>query len=388
MKCIFIRHAQYVKDPSEHERAYPLSEHGEHQVRVLSKVLSDTDSIPQLFLTSEWLHARQTAEMLAAPKDRPVVEATALTPKTAEEKFSIASLIAEASAKGYRLETYSTLARVGHEPRLRMLAARLTSRNVHEISRSGAICIAGENWHSLFDGVGVVRWRCSGNLIMEDSKTPETKAALNIIENFIDLGKQVAKLPALVLPQYQSAANDLYRISQVILKSNENLSRWLNRFRYFDFIQADARKDFLQAMQEYKAMKSGPDFQQLKFSCHDLAKVYYSNIASKIGNWFSNQQKKEEAEGIFSALTDADQNMLAFVSDAVISQIDEFLENVEELVDSGNLEEAERNRLALKRDTTDIVAALENFGGGLSALVIEFANIAKRPITLSNSDTA
>jgi hypothetical protein len=72
------------------------------------------------------------------------------------------------------------------------------------------------------------------------------------------------------------------------------------------------RGKFLTAVQEYKTMKSGPEFQQLKFSCSDIGQIYYRNIASKMGNWLTSRQKLEEVEGIFAVLTDADRDMVAF----------------------------------------------------------------------------
>lgn len=122
---------------------------------------------------------------------------------------------------------------------------------------------------------------------------PDIATSLSIFEKFIKVANELAKLPALVLPQYQSAAQDMYKICQKLLTANENLSRWLYRFLYFDFRQNDARQKFLTTVQEYKAMKAGPHFQQLKFSCSDINQIYYRNIASKLGNWFTNQQKRK-----------------------------------------------------------------------------------------------
>src|SRR5947209_1125752 len=95
------------------------------------------------------------------------------------------------------------------------------------------------------------------------------QAALEALDKFIDISKELAKLPALLLPQYQTAAADLYEICQKLLTAKENLSRWLHGFLYFDFRGKDARSDFLKIAQEYKMMKSRPRFQQLKFSCSD-----------------------------------------------------------------------------------------------------------------------
>lgn len=148
---------------------------------------------------------------------------------------------------------------------------------------------------------------------------PEVKAAVDILDKFIGLGKELAKLPALVLPQYQPCAVDLYNIYQRILKANENVSRWFYRFLYFDFQSPNAHSEFLKAIQEYKTMKAGPELQKLEFSCHDIQGIYHQNIQSKIGTWFADQCKTEEAKGIFERLTDADRSMGTFVTDEFIN---------------------------------------------------------------------
>ena len=129
-------------------------------------------------------------------------------------------------------------------------------------------------------------------------------------------------------------------------------------------------------------MKNGPEYQQLKFSCSDIGGVYYQHISSKIVDWFSCKQKKEEVEGIFASLTDADRDMVSFTYDEVIDRLDNFLTKVEQHVDSGVLDNAEEDRLKFKVDSKDITEALEKFSGELSDLVIKFAQIARVPVTI------
>jgi hypothetical protein len=90
---------------------------------------------------------------------------------------------------------------------------------------------------------------------------PSVVKSLDIFDKFINIAKEIAKLPALVLPQYQAAAQDMYQICQKLLTANEDLSRWLHRFIYFDFRQQNARTEFMKALQEYKTMKNGPEYQ-------------------------------------------------------------------------------------------------------------------------------
>ncbi len=151
---------------------------------------------------------------------------------------------------------------------------------------------------------------------------------------------------------------------------------------YFDFQAANARGEFLKTIQEYKAMKVGPEFQQLKFSCHDIGSIYYKNIQSKLGNWFADQRKLEEAEGIFASLTDADSSMVVFVTDEFVARLDQFISRVEQSVDGGDMNSAERQRLEFKSEASQIVQILEHLNSSLSELVMSFAGIARIPITL------
>ena len=211
---------------------------------------------------------------------------------------------------------------------------------------------------------------------------PDIGATIGILNKFIDLGKELAKLPAMVLPQYQPFTKDMYKICQRILKSNENLMRWFNKFLYFDFLAANARGDFLQAKQEYDSMKIGPEFHQLKFSCHDIGNIYYQNIASKLGTWFADQRKLEEAEGIFQRLTDADSSMVDFITNEFINRLDQFITKAEQFIDVDDLNGAERQRLEFKRESAQIVQMIASMNNGLSELVMSFADIARIPITL------
>lgn len=205
---------------------------------------------------------------------------------------------------------------------------------------------------------------------------------LDVFDKFITIAKQLAALPALVLPQYQNAARDLYEICQKLLTANENLSRWLYQFLYFDFRQDQARTKFLELVQGYKTMKHGPEFHQLKFSCGDISSVYHQNIKSKIGNWFTDQSKREEVEGIFQILTDADKFMVTFTYDYVVSNLDNLVSSAENYVDMNDMNGAEAVRLRFKAELRDVTERLEKFGSDLSSLVINFAEAARVPVTL------
>jgi hypothetical protein len=47
----------------------------------------------------------------------------------------------------------------------------------------------------------------------------------------------------------------VYGICRMILKANENISRWFNRFAYFDFGRADMKTEFNKLISDYKTLK-------------------------------------------------------------------------------------------------------------------------------------
>ena len=143
----------------------------------------------------------------------------------------------------------------------------------------------------------------------------------NYFSRFIDAGKEISRLSKIVLPQYEEAAIDLYEINQKLLKGNEYLSRWLHRLRYFDFVDPNARGNFLNLIVDYRTMKNGPEFQQMKFSCNEIRGIYQRHIESKIGEWFIEESKKNEIKSVFNNMGSADDAMLEFIYEDVISKL-------------------------------------------------------------------
>ena len=147
-------------------------------------------------------------------------------------------------------------------------------------------------------------------------------------------------------------------------------------------VTLDTSTEFFNLLQDYNSMKTGPEYRQLKFSCADIRNIYYQNISSKIGNWFTNKKKKDEVEGIFEELTNADGSMVTFTYDEVITKLDGFIAFSELQVNANNFDNAEEERLKFKASSKEITNVLEKFSGELSDLVIMFAQIARVPVTL------
>jgi hypothetical protein len=212
----------------------------------------------------------------------------------------------------------------------------------------------------------------------------EAQRALDSVDRFVKVGDAIAKIPILAMPEYRGAAEDLYQIAQKLLVANENMARWLNRFLYFDFRAADSREQFLNLVLDYRTTKTGPGFQEMKFRCGDIGLIYEENIAGKIDEMFSHdRQAGEEARHAFWDLSNADEDMVAFIYEKVIGDIDRFVSDAERHVNNSQANLAEARRLQFKVDSADLSERLERLGGALSDLVLQYARVAKRSVTLA-----
>jgi hypothetical protein len=213
---------------------------------------------------------------------------------------------------------------------------------------------------------------------------PDSAHALDSIDRFIVVGGEMAKSPILMRPENVEAADDLYEIAQTLLTSNENMARWLNRFLQFDFRSPTARTDFLQLVAEYRTTKSGQGFHAMKFPCGEIFDIYERRVAASIDQVFPNDQlAQQDAKSAFDELGNADNDMVAFIYEGVIGDIDAFLQIAEPAVDRSDLNGAEAGRLEFKVASADLSERLERLAGGLASLVLQYARLAKRSVTLA-----
>ena len=211
----------------------------------------------------------------------------------------------------------------------------------------------------------------------------EAREALDRIDRFIQVASSIARLPLLQKAEYRPAAEDLYLIAQKLLVSNENMARWLNLFLQFDFRQADARGQFMNLAGSYATAKSGQAFHDMKFNCGDSGMIYYRNIDAKVPQMYAEDRKAADAARVaFADLSNADNDMVAFIYDTVVSGIDGLVDRTEAHLENSDVNAAEAERLRFKVDTRDLSARLIRFANELSDLVLTFAGLARRPVTL------
>jgi hypothetical protein len=75
--------------------------------------------------------------------------------------------------------------------------------------------------------------------------------------------------------------------------------------------------------------------------------------------------------------------MVDFIHYTVVANIDAFIHDAEQSVDRSDFDEAEARRLAFKTVSAPLSARLERFAGELSDLILQYARIAERPVTLT-----
>ena len=215
-----------------------------------------------------------------------------------------------------------------------------------------------------------------------DVMSSDSQHALDSIDHFIGVARRISGVPALA--DRPGVAEDLYIIAGKLLKANENMTRWLHRFLLFDFRGQDARSRFLSLLEEYRTTKAGPGFHDMKYSCGDIFLIYERNIKGDIPTLFPDDaEKRATSEAAFYELADADADMVAFIHETVVGQIDAFVRDVEDRLDRSDLNAAEERRLRFKVDSASLTGRLERFASELSDLVLTYARLARRPVTLS-----
>lgn len=215
---------------------------------------------------------------------------------------------------------------------------------------------------------------------------PETDAAraLDTVDRFIAVGRGLAEQEILATSKYANALEHVIEVIQMLLVANENMVRWLNKFTQFDFRAKASRKRFLGHVAKFKTAKSGPELRQMKWPCGDIRHIYDTEIRPDMADMFVQvEATPEELDAAFAGLSDADEDMVAFIYDAVVGGIEDFLKLAEPAVDAGDFDAAEQARLEFKVHAQQLSERLERLGGGLADLLLDYSRLAGRRVRLS-----
>lgn len=156
LELYLVRHAVAAERGPEYpeDATRPLTPEGIERFRKAVAGLRAIDVSLDLVLTSPFVRARETAELLCAglkpkPKLTPV---DALAP--GGRPAHITAAVAQHTAAGRR---WSRVALVGHEPDLGELAARLLGARGSIAFKKGAVCRIDVD-HAMPGGPGTLRW--------------------------------------------------------------------------------------------------------------------------------------------------------------------------------------------------------------------------------------
>jgi hypothetical protein len=209
---------------------------------------------------------------------------------------------------------------------------------------------------------------------------PVSKEALQSIDRFIKVAKELAENPALAEREYAEAAFDVSRIAYRLLIATENMARWRDEFLYFNFHGPDAHGRFRELAKRFNTAKNGPEIRAMKFRCGEILFIYNSRLRDHLTDVFTGDQDgAATAKRSFEALGSADGSMVDFIYYEVVGSIDAFVTQVETRAGPSNLNPAESARLAFKVDAAPLSKRLERFAIELSDLVLQFAVLAGRP---------
>lgn len=174
MKIIVLRHATRKRDSLDRdeylEKLLPLDPTGREEARQLGEELARRGIKPEVYFTSCFVHAQQTAEILRDTVDRsataPIVELCTLTPHYQGPKewrckwegvHILKAIIREAELKVSNLRELEVVAFILHKPRLQQLLESMTSQDESRfdgIRYSEGVCLKAESLNGFLQGKG------------------------------------------------------------------------------------------------------------------------------------------------------------------------------------------------------------------------------------------
>lgn len=161
MRIILMRHGTKDRSSGARDEHMPLSEEGKKETEQRANLLLKLGLRPDLYFTSHFQHAEDTAKLLADQLGDGAAEnikkLCALTPHSRTETFE--EIIEEARSVQTDLSTAKLVVFVGHEPRLSQLVTRLTSSRTRPFGRAELVSIAADSFAQLLSGHGKIEFR-------------------------------------------------------------------------------------------------------------------------------------------------------------------------------------------------------------------------------------
>lgn len=161
---ILIRHGHHedaTNSLSDKETSLNLG--GRYMVSRLKNHLTYMNLIPEVYLTSPYTHARETAEIISERPDV-IYDIGVLTPGKINRNVSLEAIFEEAKQKSIKLNDITTIAIVGHEPGLSNILKCLTSeQSASNINRAEAVWVKASRLSDFLSKGGVIQGWISGD---------------------------------------------------------------------------------------------------------------------------------------------------------------------------------------------------------------------------------
>src|SRR5262245_27767307 len=93
---------------------------------------------------------------------------------------------------------------------------------------------------------------------------------LGAVEKLINLLKP---LIGFAIPDFRECSRGFEAICNKLLDANENVARWINRFRDFDATHPNVVEEFRKLAADYRSLKTGRGYQELKFDCREIETI-------------------------------------------------------------------------------------------------------------------
>lgn len=157
MDIILIRHGEKIATTPDNES--PLSQRGIAQIDHLKEQLTRRNLRPEIYLSSKFKRALQTAERLS----NNVYPIDALTPSLNSEAPTLPiekifqNIIQEAHKQGIELDQQTTFGIVGHDPGLGQMLEFLTSTPAQPIDTGKGVWITATSLSDFLQGQGRIQ---------------------------------------------------------------------------------------------------------------------------------------------------------------------------------------------------------------------------------------
>ena len=178
-----------------------------------------------------------------------------------------------------------------------------------------------------------------------------------------------------IIPDVHGAANDFERIARSLLQANESLVRWIYKFRDFDVTAPNSEGEFRALAAEYRALKAGGNWRQMKFDCREIETIYNTNVRGRMREFFA-ADKVGAAMEAFEKLSTADGSLVEFIHEEVFQSLDRVCDEMEDGFDRNDLDRADSARLRFKRREKEMVSRLSSIGEDLVDIILQFRDAA------------